>query len=133
MVIPNSVTSIGKRAFQNNSMLKKVTISGTGAIKQGAFNGIFGTSGIALVIKNGITSIGDKAFSSKKLTSVVISPSVTSIGNSAFKDNKLTSVTLSQALYNKRGDAFDGNPAGLRFYEYDASQRNNKGRYLGTN
>ena len=81
LVIPDLVTSIGKDAFKGkqltsvsipaslggsvdqtafalNSTLKEVTISGTGAIKEDAFKGIFGesgSSGIALVIEDGIT------------------------------------------------------------------------------
>ena len=152
VVIPSSVTSIDKTAFESNSTLKKVTISGTGAIGDMAFfykdgwrtiGGILapsgssilaasGSSGIALVIEDGITSIGKWAFSSNKLTSVVIPNSVTSIGKWAFSSNRLTSVVIPRALYNKRGDAFDYNPVFLEFYEYDKTKPSNKGSYLGT-
>ena len=95
VVIPGSVTSIWETAFAGNSTLEKVTISGTGAIKDDAFTykkdgwktkGIFaasGSSGIALVIEDGITSIGDSAFGWNRLTSVVIPNSVTTIGYEA--------------------------------------------------
>ena len=61
LVIPNSVTSIGERAFYGCSGLTSVTIP------------------------NSVTSIGEKAFyGCSGLTSVTIPNSVTSIGNYAF-------------------------------------------------
>ena len=51
---------------------------------------------------------------------------VPAIGEWAFLDNKLTKVILPKALYNKRGSAFDENPAGLKFFEYDASKADKK-------
>ena len=61
LVIPNSVTSIGYRAFSGCSGLTSVTIG------------------------NSVTSIGHRAFSGcSRLTSVTIGNSVTSIGDSAF-------------------------------------------------
>ena len=138
---------IGHYAFAQNPTLKTVRITGTGAIKEEAFyydysslswssdEGVFapsGSSGIELIIGEGITSIGDYAFSSSRLTSVTIPPSVTKIRDYAFYDNKLTSVILPEALYKKRGNAFTGNPAGLKFYEYSASAPGSKDPELGT-
>ena len=61
LVIPNSVTSIGERAFYKCSGLTSVTIG------------------------NGVTSIGERAFyECSGLTSVTIPNSVTSIGDYAF-------------------------------------------------
>ena len=53
-----------------------------------------------IVIENGVTSIGEKAFSNcSKLTSVTIPNSVTSIGESAFSDcSSLTSVTIPNSV-----------------------------------
>ena len=61
---------------------------------------------------------------------------MTSIGEWAFAGNELEEVILSAALYGDgkpSSDAFEGNPAGLKFYEYDENAPGNKGRYLGSN
>ena len=74
-VIPNSVTSIGDRAF-------------------------VGCSGLTSIeIPNSVTSIGASAFAScRSLTSVVIPNSVTSIGNQAFFYSGLTSVQIGNSV-----------------------------------
>ena len=86
----------------------------------------------SVVIPDSVTLIGALAFANNKLTSVSIPPSVTSMGALAFSDNQLTEVILSKTLYSKTNivNAFNHNPAGLKFYEYDASKPGNKGRKL---
>ena len=160
LTIGNSVKTIGKEAFAGNPKLKTVRITGTGAVETNLFiysdtsgspKGILnqsGSSGIELIIEDGITAIGAWTFSINKLTSLTIGNSVNTIGNNAFYGSQLTSVTippsvtvirddafsfnklksviLPKALYDARGNAFDGNPPGLRF-------RDHKGRALGTN
>ena len=78
-----SVTSIGKRAFQN-CVLTSVTIPNSAtSIGQGAFALCTGLTSVT--IPNSVTSIGGAAFSGcTGLTSVTIPNSVTSIGWSAF-------------------------------------------------
>ena len=123
VTIPASLGgSIDQTAFAGNSTLEKVTITGTGAIKDSAFiytqnsgnafKGIFaesGSSGIALVIEDGITLIGEGAFKSSELTSVTIPASVTSIAGGAFASNKLTSVTIPNSVTSIGGAAFQLN------------------------
>ena len=82
--IPDSVTTIGERAFRNCTGLTSVTIG------------------------NSVTSIGDYAFSHcTGLTSVTIPDSVTSIGKYAFYDcTGLTSVTIGNSVTSIGGSAF---------------------------
>jgi hypothetical protein len=78
------------------------------AIGNVAFNSNRLTS---VVIQNGVTSIGKSAFSScLQLTSLVIPDSVTTIGTRAFQRNKLTSVTIPDSVTTIRALAFAGNP-----------------------
>ena len=84
--IPNSVTSIGERAFYGCSGLTSVTIP------------------------NSVTSIGSYAFEDcSGLTSVTIPNSVTSIGMGVFSGcTGLTSVTLGTSIKEIRYGTFDG-------------------------
>ncbi|MBR1520755.1 MAG: leucine-rich repeat domain-containing protein [Bacteroidaceae bacterium] len=97
--IPNSVMSIGYFAFIDCNDLISVYITDLAAWCNISFDGdgsnplyhanIFlnGEEVTDLVIPNGVTSIGGRAFRNcRGLTSVTIPNSVTSIGESAFKD-----------------------------------------------
>jgi len=59
-----------------------------------------------VAIPNGVTSIGNRAFSGYSLTSVTIPDSVTSIGDSAFSNNRLTSVTIPDSVTSIGDRAF---------------------------
>ena len=83
-IIPNSVTSIGDKAFSGCRSLQSVTIpNSVKSIGDGAFIGCESLQSIT--IPNSVTSIGDCAFSlCKSLQSITIPNSVTSIGDGAF-------------------------------------------------
>ncbi len=106
-IIPNSVTSIGDRAFSECSSLSSITIpNGVTSIGEFAFDSCTGLTSIT--IPNSVTSIGWAAFSfCTGLTSVTIPNSVTSIGGHAFSScTALTSITISNSVTIIYGDTF---------------------------
>jgi len=76
IILPEGITAIGERVFQDNERLTSV------------------------VIPEGVTSIGDHAFwGCKSLTSIVIPMGVTAIGDDAFFDCKsLTSIAIPESV-----------------------------------
>ena len=145
VTIPNSVTSIGGYAFSGCSGLKKVIVpdiaawcgikfgdsyanplshaghlysdksteitelvipDGVTSIGNGAFSGCLGLTSVT--IGSGVTNIGDNAFHNCfGLMSITIPNSVTSIGNGAFSGCfGLTSVTIGSGVTSIEQDAF---------------------------
>ena len=106
-IIPNSVTSIGERAFSGCSSLTSLTIpNSVTSIGWGAFSNCSGLTSIT--IPNSVTSIGNAAFyDCSSLTSVTIGNSVTSIGWQAFYGcTSLTSVIIPNSVTSIGSGAF---------------------------
>ena len=89
ITIPETIYSIGARAFANNALTE-------------------------IIIPNGV-QIGNGAFEKNELNNVIFNEYVNTIGLRAFADNKLTSITLPEFrsrysfLVYLAFDAFDGN------------------------
>ena len=99
IVIGDSVTSIGDYAFYDCSSLSSVVIGDSvTSIGHWAFYGCDSLSSV--VIGDSVTSIGDCAFSGcDSLSSLVIPDSVTTIGSSAFYNcSSLTSVVIPDSV-----------------------------------
>ena len=105
--IPNSVTSIGNRAFANCSSLTNITIpNSVTSIESWAFASCSSLKNVT--IPNSITSIKNGTFSGcKNLTRVTIPNSVTSIGDWTFQYcNSLRYITIPNSVTNIGFEAF---------------------------
>ena len=108
VVIGNNVTSIGSRAFNSCEALTSVTIgSSVTSIEDDAFKSCRALTSI--IIPNSVTIIGNGAFwYCNSLTSITIGNSVTSIGIVAFYNcNILTNITIPSSVTSIGGWAFD--------------------------
>ena len=110
LVIPDSVTEIGSRAFDWNRGFTGLTLSANiTRIEERAF-AIGSEATGSLVIPYGVTTIGRDAFVGTGFSDVVIPESVTEISGYAFAwCNYLTSVTIPESVTVIAGGAFYGN------------------------
>jgi hypothetical protein len=109
IIIPNTVTSIGKYAFLGCRGLTSITIPhGVTSIGGWAF---FGCSSLtSITIPNTVTEIGYCAFEGcSGLTSITIPKSVKSIGERAFEGcSSLTSIKIPNGVTSIEKGAFEG-------------------------
>lgn len=117
VMIPKSVTTLGRGAFFSCKSLKSINIpNSVTSIEDYAF---CNSSLTSIDIPNSVTSIEQNAFSScSSLTSIDIPNSVTSIGDSAFSScSALTSANIPNTVTSIGTSAFLGrNPATLTIY-----------------
>lgn len=125
LVIPaeykgSPVTTIGKRAFDNMTDVKKVIVPDTvTSIESGAFIGCTGLEEI--ILPDSLTTLGAEVFSGcSSLKTCIIPAGVTEIRADLFKNcTSLVAVQLPDGITKMKAGAFDG-CASLRSFELPA-------------
>jgi hypothetical protein len=137
IIIPDSVTEIGKGAFSGCGLTSLTLGKGLTAIPMGCFSGNKLTT---LVVPEGVTEFTtDKnssrdswgAFQKNQLTEVILPVSLQSLGWNAFAENQLVSITLPASLQSIGRGAFQKNkissltiPEGVTVIGVDAFRDN---------
>ena len=106
VIIPDSVTTIGKLAFANNTLTQVTIPNSVTKIDKHAFQNNQLTQ---VNIPDSVTIIGDVAFHNNRLEEVTIGNSVTTIGKFAFENNKLEEVTIPKSVTTIGFGAFSKN------------------------
>ncbi len=109
VVVPNTVTCIGPKAFTDKHDVRSVVLPNTvTAISENAFSGCWSLARVAL--PENLETIGAGAFSfCKSLTDLQLPDSVKTIGHNAFGNcESLISLTLPGKLRVLEGFAFSG-------------------------
>ena len=111
IVIPSSVTAMGKFVFQGCGNLSNVTLSlNLRAIPEGAFE--YCTSLESIAFPASMTSISSSAFKDcTSLAAISLPGSLSAIGESAFENcSSLNSINVSRSLATVNANAFKGTP-----------------------
>jgi len=106
VTIPDTVTDIGVRAFNENSLVEVVIPDSVVSIGMRAF---YGNDIVDLHIGSEVEFIDWGAFGNNKIENLVIPNSVEDLGTSAFRDNKISKVDISDNLSEIPSRTFERN------------------------
>lgn len=112
---PKTSGSCGKNVkWSYNTKEKTLTISGKGAMANYDSSDApwmpWSTEMKKLVVKKGVTTIGDYAFEGTNLTSASLPSTLTKIGSGAFFDAELKSITIPKNVKKLGAQVFYANP-----------------------
>lgn len=105
IVIPNSITSIGEKAFAGSRLNSIILSNSLKSINNEVF---LGTPLKAIDIPNSVTSIGSFAFGGTSLENVFIPDSVIGIGDFAFENTPLKTLSIGKSVERIGHGAFAG-------------------------
>ena len=120
VVIPQSVTNVGYMAFAGCTTLEQFTVQGLNPYYSDMDGVLFNQSRTTLIqcparksgsyaVPNGVTSVGDSAFSGSVLRHINIPAGVTNLGAGAFKSaTSLTNIDIPETITNIGIQAFLG-------------------------
>ena len=94
--LPNTLTTIGPRAFMSNRALQSIVIPNS--VRTIGDHAFLNCSLLSTVNLGGVTSIGQGSFLDCNIANLTISHGVTHIGHSAFENNRLTSLIIPSQL-----------------------------------
>lgn len=107
VMLPNTATSIGARAFENSEKLKIIRLSDS--LVTIGYCAFYGCSGlVSVIIPDSVNTIESSAFQAcDNLKDITIGKNVTCIGSSVFRDcTSLTSVIIPDSVNQFGSDVF---------------------------
>ncbi len=104
--IPNTVKSIGDKAFSGKQLLK---IDLPDILEHIGSEAFFDNDLNGLVLPESVTSIGARAFAKNQLKEVTIPNGITSIERGTFAENQLTKITIPTSVQSMGERAFSNN------------------------
>ena len=105
LVLPNTITNISKNAFKP-FQIKILNLSNQDNLKTIGDSAFYSSLLTSLVIPDSVTSIGSSAFYKSPITTLILGNSLKNIGNKSFRDSELTSITIPDSVTSIGDSAF---------------------------
>jgi len=115
VVLPNAITNIGAGAFEGCKSLKSITIPRSiteiSNYEYERYGGVFENCGLTTIsLHNNLVNIGERAFAGNQLQEVVLPSSIKRVGINAFIRNKINKLVISNGVIYLAPGSFAYNP-----------------------